>query len=918
MEDPLGIGGEDSRKTKHQQEEYDSDEDEEGSTTAAELLSPRKAKRIAARKLKGALDPTDEKFDAIMYLVKVHLNTSIEDLQTGKGRLEQKVTSRQRQLEFLVKDNFARFMICKDAVDDIYMTISGQKLNNSAKIVDQASSAFKDLLSRSKNVFSPLLERQIEIDRIKSVLGILKRSQFIFNLPRRMRDNIAAGEYSKVVLNYKKVRSLVATASHASIKNVVSEVDSIVRDLHTTLFEVLDGQNVSLKQQEETIRLLVDLGSPVDPAWYSLEIRHARMKAILQERVMKANSVTENAHYSLGLSSQKNLSSLILTVSSMLQEHMPPYLQLANNFFDRTYHKSLSEKKKNALSEQHTEAEFISKLHELLAIYTDIVIRAFYGPTVRSAADAVQVDTRSGLSSLPLNAQLAPKANSPSTSTPTTDSAKDSATQTSSSGSMIVTSRKRKTTQSRNRGASLSARHSSSELRRASSVTSKGNTPTLHRDASLGASLPNPSMNTSASADSVTASGGQAPSPTNATPPTPSRNNAPGSVVADEPEQDKDKVMAILKLAQLLHSIAPAHYLEPLDELLDLVTRTFVREIFADVLADARTWYAQEDWIVLDQQRVITALPFFLESTLQSTFDRLEGLIAFDNPLSVYVQKRVMEVIETFADNIHHLAFVDSGGNANLPQDLDDEGQNEMGPRGVDQPLMSPDSRLLIVLNNCTFTKKNVLPAVLETFHEQFGVDLYSQQQRTGIQLLEQLEDMILRRYIRHKTATLNEITRSGLLFSGFDWAGIRAAPTGIRDYIMSCLLELVFIHDELHRVSRLLVRPVLNTVVENILQCFIDCLQYIDSISNHGVLQIGMELEMFASIMRKYRTPIATVLSNELDHILQYNNIMDPKSDEVLAKDKKVVKGLISTKIGEAALLVECFTGRDADDLKA
>ena len=211
MEDPLGIGGEDGRKRKRTHEDDESDEDEDTGP-----LSPKKAQRMAAKKLKGTLDPTDEKFDAVMYLVKIHQNTSIEELLTGKARLEQKVTSRQRQLEFLVKDNFSRFMVCKDAVDDVHLTISSQKLNNSARVMDQASASFGDLLQRSKDVFGPLLERQQEIDRIKSVLGILKRSQPIFNLPRRMRDNIAAGEYSKVVLNYKKVKSIVATASHAS------------------------------------------------------------------------------------------------------------------------------------------------------------------------------------------------------------------------------------------------------------------------------------------------------------------------------------------------------------------------------------------------------------------------------------------------------------------------------------------------------------------------------------------------------------------------------------------------------------------------------------------------------------------------------------------------------------------------------
>lgn len=893
MEDPLGIGGEDARKGKPQHDDDDSDEED-----ASAVVSPRKAKRLAARKLKGSLDPTDEKFDAIMYLVKVHTNTPIEDLQRGKARLEQKVTSRQKQLEFLVKDNFSRFMICKDAVDDIYLTISGQKLNNSAKIVDLATGAFKDLLNRSRAVFSPLLERQTEIDRIKSVLGILKRSQFIFNLPRRMRDNIAAGEYSKVVLNYKKVRSLVATASHASIKNVVSEVDAIIRDLHTTLFEHLEQTTATLKQQEEYIKLLVDLGSPVDPAWYSLELRHSRMKSLLIERAAKANPVPESPHYSLGLAQQqRNAASVILTTSSILQENMPQYLELANNFFGRTYHKSLSEKKKNALSDQHSLPDFLTKLHELFTIYSDIVIKSFYGGAAHTMVEAAAIETRTGFSSFPIGGSNA-----------TGD--KKTLALDMTSPVMIVTGRKKKT---RSRTGTRSV---SMEQLRPTNLASTLSDPKLNSvstSASVSASTsPNPLTHSANPTDASKVSVGTTPSP-----PQP-------LVIIDEPMQDKERVLAILKLHQQLQAVAPMDWLSPLADLLDLVRRTFVKELFFDVLWEAKTWYSQEDWVVLDQQRMITSLPGTFESALISTLERLQGLITADDPLTVYVQKRFIECVECFADNIHHLAFVNANVDLDIypsprDADADDSGSDHDGfnSNRYDTPTMTADARLLIGLNNCTFTKKTVIPLLLEKFQTQFGIDLYNASRKaSATQLLEQLEDMILRKYVCHKTNGLNEIIRAGVLFSGFDWAGIKTPPTGIRDFIMTTLLELVFVHDELHRVSRSLVRPVLTTILENIYQCFIDSLQYIDTISNHGVLQIGMELEFLSSIMRKYRSPVATGLANELDHILQYNSIMDPKSDEVLAKDKKVVKGLVSSKLQEAALLVECFTGRDASDL--
>jgi hypothetical protein len=906
MEDPLGIGGGDQRKGKSQQDFDDSDEDEESSASSV-AWSPRKAKRIASRKMKGALDPTDEKFDAVMYLVKVHQNTPIEELQRGKARLEVKVTSRQRQLEFLVKDNFSRFMICKDAVDDIYMTISGQKLNANAKIVDLATASFSDLFNRSTAVFTPLLKRQTEIDRIKSVLGILKRSQFIFNLPRRMRDNIAAGEYSKVVLNYKKVRSLVATASHASIKNVVSEVDAIVRELHATLFEHLEQPTASLKQQEEYIKLLVDLGSPVDPAWYTLELRHTRMKSMLLERAAKAAPVPESPHFSLGIAQaqqQRNAAILIPVVSNMLQEHMPAYLHLANNFFGRFYHKSLSEKKKTALSLRHSVSDFLVKLHELLAIYSDIVIRSFYGPAARNMAEAAKLQTRSDFNNATPSDEIPNKATA------------------GSSPTMIITGKKKKTRPRTNTRSASSDVIPTSLKSQMASAMSESHVPGTSQAASGTSPTGTSQLSATTNDTSSLVLNRSTPAPSTTLPQT-------SLISADEPLQDKEKVMAILKLFQQLQPLLPSpdsEWLTPLSELLDVVTRTFVRELFSDVLFEARTWYSQEDWLVLDQQRMITALPYTFESALTSTLDRLEGLVMKNDPLTVFVQKKFIECIECFVDNIHHLTFINTEVNLMQEGTTSDERDDEstgsedeaFQSNRYDALSISADSRLLIVLNNCTYTKKHILPSLLERFKEQYGVELYGPKARHANELFEQLEDMILRKYVTHKTFTLNEIIRSGVLFSGFDWGGITVPPTGLRDFVMSALLELVFVHDELHRVSRSLLRPVLSTVLENIYQCFLDCLQHIDTVSNHGVLQLGMELDFLSSVMRKYKSPIATGLANELDHILQYNSIMDPKSDEVLAKDKKIVKALLSSKLQEASLLVECFTGIDASDLKA
>lgn len=341
MEDPLGIGTKDTKRSESK-----------------------------SKKIKG-INPTLENFNPITYLVHVHMNTPMEDILTGKMRLENKVTSRQKQLEFLVKDNFSSFVICKDAIDLIHQKIESELSDHN--YIKEAQATFQALVKKSHELFDDLLAKQKEIDKIRNVLSILKRSQFIFNLPRRMRDNIAKGEYSKVVLNYKKVNSLVASASHASIKNVLSEVETIVKDLRKDLFESLQNPTLTLKQQEDIIGLLLDLGSPTDPAWFCIVMRYERIVNSLNEKFQAPNE----KFFSLIKSSKEK--SQIQIVSQILTSHLPDFWSLVKAYFDGTYHKTLSEERKKEIAVPNSSEELHKMMHNILDMYNSYVKQYLLG-----------------------------------------------------------------------------------------------------------------------------------------------------------------------------------------------------------------------------------------------------------------------------------------------------------------------------------------------------------------------------------------------------------------------------------------------------------------------------------------------------------------------------------------------------------
>ena len=58
-----------------------------------------------------------EKFDAKMFLARIHQETSASDLETGALALKTDLKGRTQQKKQLVKENFDCFVSCKTTID---------------------------------------------------------------------------------------------------------------------------------------------------------------------------------------------------------------------------------------------------------------------------------------------------------------------------------------------------------------------------------------------------------------------------------------------------------------------------------------------------------------------------------------------------------------------------------------------------------------------------------------------------------------------------------------------------------------------------------------------------------------------------------------------------------------------------------
>ncbi|GAU15950.1 hypothetical protein TSUD_41730 [Trifolium subterraneum] len=268
--DPLGLGIIDNRTLKLITESSDS--------------SPKTDKDLDSN-LREKLLYFSEKFDAKLFLSRIHLNTSAADLEAGALALKTDYKSRTEQRKQLVKDNFDCFVSCKTTIDDIESKLRRIEDDPEGAGTSHLFSIIQGVSSQANRALKPLFERQAQAEKIRTVQGMLQRFRTLFNLPSTIRSSISKGEYDLAVREYKKAKS-IALPSHIQVgilKRVLEEVEKVMYEFKSVLFKSMEDPNIDITNLENTVRLLLDLEPESDPVWPYLNIQNQRIRGLLEQ-----------------------------------------------------------------------------------------------------------------------------------------------------------------------------------------------------------------------------------------------------------------------------------------------------------------------------------------------------------------------------------------------------------------------------------------------------------------------------------------------------------------------------------------------------------------------------------------------------------------------------------------------------------
>ncbi|XP_024027062.1 exocyst complex component SEC5A [Morus notabilis] len=281
--DPLGLGIIDNKSLRL--------------ITEASESSPSKHERDHLdNNLREKLMYFSEKFDAKLFLSRIHQDTSAADLEAGALALKSDLKGRTQQRKQLVKDNFDCFVSCKTTIDDIESKLRRIEEDPEGSGTSHLFSCIQGVSSLANRAFQPLFERQAQAEKIRSVQGMLQRFRTLFNLPSTIRGSISKGEYDLAVREYKKAKS-IALPSHVGIlKRVLEEVERVMHEFKGMLYKSMEDPQIDLTNLENTVRLLVELEPDSDPVWHYLSIQNQRIRGLLEKCSLDHESRMENLH----------------------------------------------------------------------------------------------------------------------------------------------------------------------------------------------------------------------------------------------------------------------------------------------------------------------------------------------------------------------------------------------------------------------------------------------------------------------------------------------------------------------------------------------------------------------------------------------------------------------------------------------
>ncbi|XP_056377020.1 exocyst complex component 2 isoform X2 [Hyla sarda] len=337
----------------------------------------------------------------------------------------------------------------------------------------------------------------------------------------------------------------------------------------------------------------------------------------------------------------------------------------------------------------------------------------------------------------------------------------------------------------------------------------------------------------------------------------------------------------------------PNDILQSIQDLILDLRETCVKVTLQQTAEEVKKLADKEDWVVDNEG--LTSLPSQFEQSVTQALQSLKGVIeckpaeasVFQNPKTQdHLCTLCINIIQAFISTLEYLSNKPEGDVDTMHVSADISSPDLFGSLN-EEPTISSEKKLLIVLSNCNYLGRHTLINIADHF-EKHGFQGIETITKASTESLRELDQSLFEKFIETKADPIVGSLEPGIYAGYFDWKDC-LTPTGVRNYLKEALVSMIVVHAEVFSISKQLVPRVMSRIVEAVGEELCRLMQCVSSFSRNGALQARLEICALKDAVSIYLTDeIRSTFDQALEAIPQLSNGSDKKSLEQLMNEFK------------------------------
>ncbi|XP_032089997.1 vacuolar protein sorting-associated protein 51 homolog [Thamnophis elegans] len=229
--------------------------------------------------LGGPIDINGPHFDPEAYLTKLRKECPLAHLMDCETDMVKQIRALDSDMQTLVYENYNKFISATDTI---------RKMKNDFKKMedemDCLAANMAVITKFSASISGTLQDQHEQITKLSGVHALLRKLQFLFELPARLTKCVELAAYGQAVRYYSKARCILHQYQHMpSFRGIQDDCQKIMADLAQKLREKFRDGGSGAKDLAECVELLLQLGEPAEELCDEfLSHAHCQLEAELQ------------------------------------------------------------------------------------------------------------------------------------------------------------------------------------------------------------------------------------------------------------------------------------------------------------------------------------------------------------------------------------------------------------------------------------------------------------------------------------------------------------------------------------------------------------------------------------------------------------------------------------------------------------